>query len=54
MNLSVKQTHNKHWEGGGGIAQEFGISRNKLIYGMDKQAPTEYHRQLYLVSYDKP
>ena len=60
MNLSVKQTH-KHCEqsrgcqeGGRGTAQEFAISRNKLIYGMDKHGPTEYPRELYSVSYDKP
>ena len=38
----------------GGMVQEFVVSRNKLIYGMDEQGPTEYHRELHSVSYDKP
>ena len=35
-----------------GMEWEFGISRCKLLYGIDKQGPTVEHREIYSVSYD--
>ena len=40
---------------GKGKYWEFGISRCKLVYNrMGKQGPTVQHRELYLLSWDKP
>ena len=46
-------------EGGvrGGLDWEFGISRCKLLhkeYRVDKQEPVVEHRELYLISCNKP
>ena len=41
--------------GAGGMDGEFGLSRYKLIYRMDKhQGPTGQHRELYSISCNNP
>ena len=39
---------------GRGLDWEFGISRCKLIYRVDKQGPTVWHRELQSIPCDKP
>ena len=40
---------------GGGMEWEVGVSRYRLLYGMDKQqGPTVWNRELCSISYDKP
>ena len=42
-------------KGMGGKDLEFGISRCKLLYWMNKQqGPTGQHRELYSISCDRP
>ena len=62
LSMKQKQTHRedelvvaKAGRVRGGMDWEFGISRCKLLYRMDKQqVPVVYHRGLFLISCDKP
>ena len=40
--------------GGRVVDWDFGISRRRLIYSMDKQSPTVWHRELFSISCYKP
>ena len=64
MNVSMKEKQNYRQRrdlrlpGGGGWEKDgvggWGQQVQASIYGMDKQDPTVWHREQYLLSYDKP